>query len=420
MATLGIDFGTSNTAAGIAVNGTQKLIALEADDQTLPTAVFFDFEAQEMRIGAAASDALLTGVEGRYMRGLKSLLGTRLMRERRVLLGERLDFIDIVARFLSTVKSRVEAATGTTFDAALSGRPVRFHSADAARDAQALEDLREAYDRAGFDRVDFMNEPEAAALANRDALQPGDLGLVVDIGGGTSDFTLFRQRGNDEIDILGSHGIRLGGTDFDRWLSIGRVMPQLGMGSEIRHAFGGDTHLAPNAIFNDLATWAKIPFLYGPDTRKAAAELHKFAEHPKRLARLVKVLDEELGHDLAFAVEAGKIRANGAGVDGDAEPVIDVSMLKPRAALPLPRDWMRKRLSKLAAQMGDAAETTLQNAGIAPEAVDRLIFVGGSSLMEVVEAALRARFPRAEVHRGAALTAIVEGLALSSGGVERG
>ena len=420
MATLGIDFGTSNTAAGIAVDGVPQLIALEAEAQTLPTAVFFDFEAKEMRIGAAASDALLAGAEGRYMRGLKSLLGTRLIRERRVLLGERLDFIDIVARFLATVKSRAEAATGTRFDAALSGRPVRFHSADDARDAQALTDLREAYGRAGFDRVDFMNEPEAAALANRGALQPGDLGLVVDIGGGTSDFTLFRQRGNDEIDILASHGIRLGGTDFDRWLSIGRVMPQLGMGSEIRHAFGDDTHLAPNAIFNDLATWAKIPFLYGPDTRKAAAELHKFAEHPKRLARLIKVLDEELGHDLAFAVEAGKIRANGAGAEGDAEPVIDVSMLKPRATLPLPRDWMRKRLSKQAEKIGAAAEATLDDAGIEAAAVDRLIFVGGSSLMEVVEAALRARFPRAELHRGAALTAIVEGLALSSAGDKRG
>lgn len=416
MARLGIDFGTSNTAAGIAINGTPQLIALEAEAQTLPTAVFFDFEAREMRIGAAASDALLAGAEGRYMRGLKSLLGTRLMRERRVLLGERLDFIDIVARFLARVKTQAEAATGMQFDTALSGRPVRFHSADDARDAQALTDLREAYGRAGFDHVDFMNEPEAAALANRAALRPGDLGLVIDIGGGTSDFTLFRQRGNDEIDILESHGIRLGGTDFDRSLSIGRVMPQLGMGSEIRHAFGGDTHITPNAIFNDLATWAKIPFLYGADTRKAAAELHKFAEHPKRLARLVKVLDEELGHDLAFAVEAGKIRANGSGAEGDAEPVIDVSMLKPRATLPLPRDWMRKRLSKLAAKMGDAAEATAQNAGIAPGAVDRLIFVGGSSLMEVVEAEMRARFPRAEGHRGAALTAIVEGLALSAGG----
>jgi hypothetical chaperone protein len=410
-ATLGIDFGTSNSAAGIAVAGKPHLISLEAEAQTLPTAVFFDFEAKKMVVGARASEALLAGDEGRYMRGLKSLLGTRLMRESRVLLGERLDFIDIVARFLAEVKARAEAATGQVYTRALSGRPVRFHSADPRRNDQALVDLTEAYHRAGFEQVRFMNEPEAAALANRDVLAPGDLALIVDIGGGTSDFTLFRQKGTAEIDILGSYGVRIGGTDFDRQLSIARVMPQLGRGSPIRHAFGNETHIAPNAIFNDLATWAKIPFLYGPDTRKAAAELEKYAVHPKRLARLVKVLDEELGHDLAFAVEAGKIMANTPGIE---EPVINMGMLKPGSTLPLPANWMTAKLSDLADQIGKAAEATLAEAGVAPEDVNKLIFVGGSSLMQVVEQALCARLPDAEVHRGAALTAIVDGLAIGS------
>lgn len=408
---LGIDFGTSNSAAGVSVDGTPKLIALEADAQTIPTAVFFDFDAQKMVVGARATEALLRGDEGRFMRGLKSLLGTRLIRERRMLLGERLDFIDIIARFLAEVKARAEASTGSTFDAALSGRPVRFHSDHPERNAQALVDLTECYHRAGFADVAFLNEPEAAALANRDVLNPGDIGLIVDIGGGTSDFTLFRQDSGTGIDILGSYGVRIGGTDFDRRLSIARVMPQLGMGSPIRHAFGNDTHIAPNAIFNDLATWAKIPFLYGPDTLRAAKELHKYAVHEKRLGRLVKVLEEELGHDLAFAVEAGKIMANTHGI---ADPVIKLDMLKRGATLPLPAEMMTQKLSKLADEIGAAAEATLAEAKVDAEAVTKLIFVGGSSLMQVVEDALTTRMPKAEVHRGAALTAIVDGLALAA------
>jgi hypothetical chaperone protein len=328
-----------------------------------------------------------------------------------MLLGERLDFIDIVARFLAEVKSRAETATGQTFDKALSGRPVRFHSDNAAGDAQALVDLTESYHRAGFSAVTFMNEPEAAARANRDVLAPGDLGLIVDIGGGTSDFTLFRQNGAREIDILGSYGVRIGGTDFDRRLSIARVMPQLGRGSDIRHAFGNDTHVAPNAIFNDLATWAKIPFLYTQETRRAAQDLLKYAVHEKRLARLVKVLEDELGHDLAFAVEAGKIMANTPDV---ANPVIKVGMLQKGAVLPLPAEMMTQKLSKLADQIGAAAEATLIQAGVEAEAVTKLIFVGGSSLMQVVEDALTARLPAAQVHRGAAMTAIVDGLALAT------
>lgn len=411
-ATLGIDFGTSNSAAGVCVNGKPQLIALEGGAPTMPTAVFFDYEEKKMLVGAAASDALLGGDDGRYMRGLKSLLGTRLIRESRILLGERLDFIDIVARFLTELKTRAEATTGQTFTHAVSGRPVRFHSEDEARNVQALEDLKECYARAGFEGVRFLNEPEAAARASRDVLNAGDLGLVVDIGGGTSDFTLFRQSGSTDIDILASYGVRIGGTDFDRRLSIKRVMPQLGMGSQIRHAFGGDTHIAPNAIFNDLATWAKIPFLYGPDTLRAAKDLHKYAVHEGRLARLVKVLEEELGHDLAFAVEAGKIMANTPGVEN---PVIKVGMLKRKAVLPLPAEMMTAKLAVLADQIGTAAEATLAAADVGPDAVDKLIFVGGSSLMQVVQDALTTRLPRAQVHRGAALTGIVDGLALASG-----
>ncbi|OAN84908.1 Hsp70 family protein [Sulfitobacter geojensis] len=411
-ATLGIDFGTSNSAAGVCVNGKPQLIALEDGAPTMPTAVFFDYEEKKMLVGAAASDALLGGDDGRYMRGLKSLLGTRLIRESRMLLGERLDFIDIVARFLTELKTRAEATTGQTFTHAVSGRPVRFHSEDEARNVQALEDLKECYARAGFEGVRFLNEPEAAARASRDVLNAGDLGLVVDIGGGTSDFTLFRQSGSTDIDILASYGVRIGGTDFDRRLSIKRVMPQLGMGSQIRHAFGGDTHIAPNAIFNDLATWAKIPFLYGPDTLRAAKDLHKYAVHEGRLARLVKVLEEELGHDLAFAVEAGKIMANTPGVEN---PVIKVGMLKRKAVLPLPAEMMTAKLAVLADQIGTAAEATLAAAEVEPDAVDKLIFVGGSSLMQVVQDALTTRLPRAQVHRGAALTGIVDGLALASG-----
>jgi hypothetical chaperone protein len=409
--TLGIDFGTSNSAAGICVDGRAHLIALEPGEQTLPTAVFFDIETKKMMVGARAGEALLNGDEGRYMRGLKSLLGTRLMRESRMLLGKRLDFIDIVGQFLAELKQRAEAETGQVFDRVLSGRPVQFHTGDDKRNAQALVDLTEAYQRAGFKEVKFLNEPEAAALASRDVLDAGDLGLIVDIGGGTSDFTLFRQQGDAGIELLGSYGVRVGGTDFDRRINISRVMPQLGMGSDIRHAFGNDTHIAPNAIFNDLATWAKIPFVYGPDTRRAAKDLEKYAVHPTRLARLVKVLEEELGHDLAFAVEAGKIMANTLGVEN---PVIKVGMLKPRAVLPLPTEMMTKKLSKLADQIGEAALEACARADVKPEAVNKLIFVGGSSLMHVVEDALTTRLPSAQVHRGAAMTAIVDGLAIGS------
>ena len=410
--TLGIDFGTSNSAAGVALGGVPCLIDIEQGQQTLPTAVFFDFDEKRIVYGRPAQAALIGGDEGRYMRALKSLLGTSLMRESRMLLGKRMDFVAIVGRFLAEIKARAEAATGQKFDRALSGRPVMFHSADAVRNAQALVDLTDCYHAGGFKDVRFMPEPDAAALANRAYLNPGDLGLIVDIGGGTSDFTLFRQQGDAGIDILASNGLRLGGTDFDRELSLAHVMPHLGMGSDIKHMFGGDTHVAPQSIFADLATWQKIPFLYTRETRRAAEDLARHAMQPELLARLVTVLEDELGHDLAFSVEAGKIAANDP--DGTAPPEIKLDMLERGLSLPLPAAMMAATLAEMAGKIGETARETVAKAGLNSDDVSRLIFVGGSSLMGVVDASLRRAFPKAEVHQAAALTGVVDGLALAA------
>lgn len=408
---LAIDFGTSNSAVGTLNGSIAHLIELEDGQQTLPTALFFDFEDKAVTYGSVAEQALFEGAWGRYMRALKSLLGTPLIRESNVFLGKRVTYIEIVAQFLSEMKRRAEAQTGTQFTRALSGRPVHFHN-DPKRDAQALVDLSECYQIAGFEEVRFMNEPEAAARAHAHVLNAGELGLVIDIGGGTSDFTLFRSEENGTIDIVHSEGLRLGGTDFDRLLSFEHVMPLMGRGSQIKHAFGKDTHLAPNGIFADLATWQKIPFLYAPESRRAAKDLLQYAVEPDKLKRLCRVLEDERGHDLAFAVEAAKIELN-------TKPLASVDMrldaLERRFTAPLYALALGHTLQPSAQQIADMASQCAANAGLRNEAVTHLIFVGGSSLMQVVQNAVTNAFPEAKPHHGAALTGIIEGLVLATG-----
>ena len=72
--TLAIDFGTSNSAAAVVLDRQVRRLAIEPGAETLPTAVFFPARGGAMRIGQAASDALIEGAEGRYMRALKSVL----------------------------------------------------------------------------------------------------------------------------------------------------------------------------------------------------------------------------------------------------------------------------------------------------------------------------------------------------------
>lgn len=402
--TLAIDFGTSNSAAAIMVGKKPFLIEIETGETTLPTALFFDAAARSVRTGRSANDALFAGEDGRYMRALKSVLGTAIMHEERTLLGKRVTFVDVIAEFLKHIKASAETMCHQTFDHALSGKPVHFHSADPARDAQALKDLTLCYQRAGFKSVRFLNEPEAAALAS-DA-EPG-IGLIVDIGGGTSDFTVFE--GNDgNIKTLASHGIRLGGTNFDRSISIDTAMPLLGRGSQIKREFGAGTLDAPIAIFNDLATWEKIPFLYAPETLRDVRNLLKLAVEPDKLSHLETVLDLHLGHELAFSVERGKIICNEPDTDA---ATIDMRMIAPGLRAPLPKPAMEATLSPHMADLDAALAHTLQLADLQPDRISRVIYVGGSSLLGGIEATIRQTLPNARHDYSDVFTAVISGLA---------
>jgi hypothetical chaperone protein len=190
--TLAIDFGTSNSAAALPIPGGVYRIPVEHGADTLPTAVFFPAEGGAMRIGASAAAALIAGEDGRYMRALKSVLGLPLLHETRLIAGCRRSLSDVITAFLSDLRQRSEAATGLRLTKALSGRPVHFHSADPDKDAQAEADLRACYLAAGFTEVSFLAEPEAAAMAAQGMGATDGLGLIVDIGGGTSGFSVVR------------------------------------------------------------------------------------------------------------------------------------------------------------------------------------------------------------------------------------
>ena len=117
---LGVDFGTSNSAAGYLIQGKPKLVQWDHGRTTLPTTFFFNFETRETLIGDPANQALLDGAEGRFMRALKRVLGTSIMHEKRQILNERVTFVEIISRFLGVIKSRAEAEADIEFNRAVS------------------------------------------------------------------------------------------------------------------------------------------------------------------------------------------------------------------------------------------------------------------------------------------------------------
>lgn len=406
---LAIDFGTSNSAVAVFDNEAIKRLQMEDGSDTLPTAIFFDFSTGETRIGSAANDLLMKGAEGRYMRSLKRVLGTSLMGEKRLLMGKYVDFYDIIGGFLAELKARAERIEGRAFTHALSGRPVRFHD-DAYKDKSAEDDLRKCYQRAGFLSVEFMYEPEAAALANNVLGKDHSLGLIVDIGGGTSDFSVFRSNAAHSVEILASYGERFGGTDFDKTLNVRHFMPLLGKDAALRRVLGSGTARAPVALFNDLATWEKIPFMYTPETLRLARDLERHALDRVPFKRLIDVLEYELAHELSMLAERTKIAVNQAS----AACSIDLGLIENGTHIEILPNNLGAMMAIHHDRIIAAVNETLTMGTCKPDEITDVIFVGGSSLMRFVSDALAETFPNVETHTSAVFTAVVDGLAIAT------
>jgi molecular chaperone DnaK (HSP70) len=163
--TLGIDFGTSNSAAAWrAGNGPAQALRLEGDNFALPTALFFNAEDRRVHFGRDAVAQYLTGADGRLMRSLKSLLGSALLLEKTEVNGQAMSFQDIIGIFLKEIVARARQQTGADPDRVVLGRPVHFVDDDPERDALAQQMLLQAAHAVGLRNVGFQLEPIAAAF----------------------------------------------------------------------------------------------------------------------------------------------------------------------------------------------------------------------------------------------------------------
>src|SRR5258708_32448339 len=111
MSICGLDFGTSNTTLGTIEGDAPVLVALEADQTTIPSAIFYEVDGAVL-IGRKAIEAYVDGAPGRLMRSRKWVLGTALIDETTRLGRGRSSFRDVIAYYLGAVKRRAEQATG--------------------------------------------------------------------------------------------------------------------------------------------------------------------------------------------------------------------------------------------------------------------------------------------------------------------
>ncbi|MDD3922406.1 MAG: molecular chaperone DnaK [Endomicrobiaceae bacterium] len=209
---IGIDLGTSNSAAAIMEGGKVTLIP-SAEGTTLggkafPSYVAFTKDGQ-LLVGEPARRQAVTNPEG-TVSAFKRKMGEDYKYQ---INGKEFTPQQLSGFILQKIKKDAEAYLGTKVEKAVITVPAYFndHQRQATKDAGAI---------AGLEVVRLVNEPTAASLAyGIDKVGKEQKILVFDLGGGTLDVTIMEMGTEGTFEVLSTSGdTKLGGTDMDKAL----------------------------------------------------------------------------------------------------------------------------------------------------------------------------------------------------------
>lgn len=339
-------------------------------------------DLQHAVFGEAAIESYLLEGSGNLVQSPKSMLGFNLHpRAKETITG-------IAAHILEHIRLTASQQLGTTVRGATIGRPVRFRSSlgDAGGE-QALALLREAATQAGFDAIEFLEEPAAAALHYHAESPHRHTTLVVDIGGGTTDIALAEVGGDVAPHVHRAWGVANGGTDVDLALSMAQVMPLFGKGAS----------RIPVHHFVEAATVQDMP---------RQREFHKrdFSHVDAPFGARLQALQDDGGTTRLYrGVEGMKVRLS---TDEHAGHALDY--IEPGLRVDAARSDLETASTRFLDTIGALLDEVRGDLAATPES---LFLTGGMSGAPYVQAAAQARFPDARVVRGDPSLGVVSGLA---------
>lgn len=411
MISCGVDFGTSNSSVAIAKTGAISLVPVERQQVTIPSALFYQRKIIEPFYGREAIEHFFARYEGRFMRSLKRVLGTSLMTHGTSVNGKVLKFDIIIAAFLQNLKTKADAFAGDELQHVVMGRPVHFIDNNAAGDKRAQQELLSIAHRVGFKHVEFQFEPIAAAFAHEIHVSGEKLAIVADLGGGTSDFTVIRlsnqyvHKADRTSDILANSGVRVGGNDFDKDLSLAAVMPELGYKSTY-----GDKHLeVPIVPYHDLAEWSKVNSLYTLKLRSQIQQILHQAHNKPKFKRLLTVLEQETGHALLAATEETKI-----ALTATQTHVASFAFIEDALNIIIERKTFDNAIQENVSRIAASATECLKQANVKASEIELVILTGGTTEVPAIQTAFKNLFPSATVADENKLSSVGLGLAYDS------
>jgi molecular chaperone DnaK len=349
---IGIDLGTSNSAASVLVGGKPVIIpsaeGTTAYGKAFPSIVAFTKDGQ-LLVGEPARRQAVSNPEN-TISGAKRKMGTN---EKYKILGKEYTPQQISAFILQKIKKDAEEFIGETINKAVITVPAYF-------DDDQRQATKDAGTIAGLEVVRIVNEPTSASLAyGLDKGGEEQKILVFDLGGGTLDVTVM-EFGDGVFEVKSTSGdTKLGGRDMDKAITDYIV-------DEFKKAESIDLSKDKTAMqrISEAGEKAKIELSTTPDTDINLPFITATADGPKHLqmklsrAKLEQLIDpiiKRCKHPLEQAVKDAKLSVKDIG---------RIILVGGPTRMPIVRKFVEDFIGKPAERGVDPMECVAQGAAI--------------------------------------------------------
>jgi len=350
---IGIDLGTSNSAASVMIGGKPTIIqaaeGTSVGGKAFPSYVAFTKDGQ-LLVGEPARRQMVTNPEGTVM-AAKRKMGTDFKFK---VYDKQYTPQQISSFILQKIKRDSEAYIGETVDKAVITVPAYFND----NQRQATKDSGEI---AGLEVVRIINEPTAASLAYGLDKVSKDLKIMVfDFGGGTLDVTIM-EMGGGVFQVKSTSGdTQLGGTDMDNSI-VEYIIQEFKNQSSIdvrndKAAMMRIKEAAEKAkieLSNVMTTEINLPFLsYDPSTgpKNLVLTLSR-----SKLEELLRPIVERCKAPMLQAIEDAKLKA------ADIEKII---LIGGPTRMPIVRQFITNVMGKEPERGIDPMEAVAMGAAI--------------------------------------------------------
>lgn len=391
---LAIDFGTTHSLAGAFHKGEVinqiPLDPSNSDPTMLRTLIYFE-NPEVCHFGSVALKKFLENdMEGRLLRSFKTLLPNKFYLG--TIIGNRmLTLENIIGIFLKEIRIRSEKYLGTNIRKAVIGRPARY-SMDPALDQLALERMQKAATWAGFQEVQFIPEPLAAALEFRKSIPQDKTILIGDFGGGTSDFTILKITKNEfkQEDVLSVEGCPVGGDTLDSVFMSEKLNKNFGADAKYRLPMSENILSMPPHLMDRLNKPSQIVHLKEKETYHFIKEVQKCSlsdAQKEKLDRLFLLIEDQQIYSFFEEIEKTK-----KILSKNTHAIFEFDYPDLETKEHFMRDDFEKWCENSQSQIFEALDRCLREAQLSSHQIDHVFLTGGTAHVPFIQNEFLKRF----------------------------